>query len=82
MHLILNLEFLLGLTQKTIALFLKKTAEDSIGRKTDPLKPAMPILNFNINRAGMNFPSERKIVLNKARGGLRKLKGREVENEV
>jgi hypothetical protein len=61
---------------KKIAASLKKSAEDSVRRKTGPFQSAMSMLNFYINRAGKNLPSERKKVLEQAKIELRKLFGK------
>jgi hypothetical protein len=58
---------------KRIAKSLKKSAEDSVRRKTSPFQSAMSMLNFYINRAGKNLPRNRKIILEKAKEELRKL---------
>lgn len=60
-----------------IALSLKKSAEESTMRKSGPFRSAMSMLNFYINRAGKNLPSDRKIVLGQAKVELRKLYGKE-----
>jgi hypothetical protein len=56
-----------------IALSLKRSAESSTRRKTDPFRSAMSMLNFYINRAGKNLPAKRRRVLNQAKDELRKL---------
>jgi len=61
---------------RKIALSLKRSAEESMRRKTDPFRSAMSILNFYINRAGKNLPLDRKRVLNKAKEELRGLFGK------
>ncbi len=61
---------------KKIALSLKKSAEESTRRKAKPCQSAMSMLNFYINRAGKNLPTERKKVLEQAKTELRKLFGR------
>ena len=62
---------------KKIAISLKRSAEDSIRRKTTPFQSAMSMLNFYINRAGKNLNptrnSTRKIILEQAKVELRKL---------
>lgn len=58
---------------RKIALSLKRSAEESLRRKTDPFRSAMSMLNFYINRAGKNLPASRKKVLDKAKEELRKL---------
>lgn len=56
---------------RKIALSLKRSAESSLRRKTDPFRSAMSMLNFYINRAGKNLPSSRKKILEKAKSELR-----------
>ncbi|MDP3012112.1 MAG: DUF3175 domain-containing protein [Candidatus Hydromicrobium sp.] len=62
---------------KKIAISLKRSAEDSIRRKTTPFQSAMSMLNFYINRAGKNLnPTRnptRKKILEQAKVELRKL---------
>jgi hypothetical protein len=58
---------------KRIAASLKNSAENSIRRKAAPFQSAMSMLNFYINRAGKNLPSERKKILEEAKAELRKL---------
>lgn len=61
---------------KKIALSLKESAENSTRRKTTPFMSAMSMLNFYINRAGRNLPSERLRILNLAKLELRKVFGK------
>jgi len=58
---------------RKIALSLKRSAETSPRRKSDPFRSAMSMLNFYINRAGKNLPARRKNVLNRAKEELRLL---------
>jgi hypothetical protein len=58
---------------RKIALSLKKSAEESRGRKAPPLQSAMSMLNFYINRAGKNLPEGRRKVLEQAKVELRKV---------
>jgi hypothetical protein len=58
---------------KRIAKSLKKSAEDSVRRKTSPFQSAMSMLNFYINRAGKNLPVQRRKILESAKVELRKL---------
>jgi hypothetical protein len=62
---------------KHIALSLKKSAEESHRRRSDPYRSAMSMLTFYINRAGSNLPVDQKAVLEKAKDELRKAFGRE-----
>lgn len=54
-----------------IALSLKRSAERSRRRKSDPYRSAMSMLTFYINRAGKNLPASRKRTLNRAKDELR-----------
>ncbi len=58
---------------KRIASSLKKSAEASTRRKAKPFQSAMSMLNFYINRAGKNLPSNQKKILEQAKIELRKL---------
>jgi translation initiation factor 2 alpha subunit (eIF-2alpha) len=61
---------------RAIALSLKRSAEHSTRRKSDPYRSAMSMLTFYINRAGSNLPKERKERLEKAKSELRALYGK------
>ena len=58
---------------RLIARSLKRSAEASQRRKSDPFRSAMSMLNFYINRAGKNLPARRKKVLEQAKSELRRL---------
>ncbi|HEX4114206.1 MAG TPA: DUF3175 domain-containing protein [Stellaceae bacterium] len=58
---------------KRIAASLKRSAERSKRRKTDPYRSAMSMLTFYINRAGRNLPATRKRVLERSKVELRRL---------
>ncbi|HEU4825888.1 MAG TPA: DUF3175 domain-containing protein [Dongiaceae bacterium] len=60
-----------------IALSLKRSAERSKRRKAAPYRSAMSMLTFYINRAGRNLPKEKLRVLERAKGELRKVFGRD-----
>jgi hypothetical protein len=60
-----------------IALSLKRSAEHSKRRKSEPYRSAMSMLTFYINRAGKNLPEKRRKVLEEAKDELRKVYGRE-----
>jgi hypothetical protein len=62
---------------KEIAASLKRSAEESRRRKSEPYRSAMSMLTFYINRAGKSLPAERKRVLERAKDELRKAFGRE-----
>ena len=57
---------------RRIASSLKRSAESSKRRKGTPFQSAMSMLNFYINRAGSNLSSQRKSILEKAKGELRR----------
>lgn len=61
---------------KKIAVSLQKSAMESQARKAQPFASAMSMLNFYINRAGKNLPTDRIRILNQAKVELRKLFGR------
>jgi uncharacterized protein DUF3175 len=56
-----------------IARSLKRSAERSRRRKSDPFRSAMSMLVFYINRAGKNLPRERRAILEQAKDELREL---------
>jgi hypothetical protein len=62
---------------KAIALSLKRSAERSRRRKSDPYRSAMSMLTFYINRGGKNLPAGRKKILQRAKGELREAFGRD-----
>ena len=59
-----------------IAKSLKRSAERSHRRKSDPYRSAMSMLVFYINRAGKNLPAARKRKLEAAKDELRKAFGK------
>lgn len=61
---------------KAIARSLKRSAELSRRRKSDPYRSAMSMLTFYINRAGTNLPKRRRDVLERAKDELRAEFGR------
>ena len=61
---------------RAIAQSLKRSAEASTRRRSDPYRSAMSMLTFYINRAGKNLPTERRERLEKAKGELRALYGK------
>ncbi|MBL3826628.1 MULTISPECIES: DUF3175 domain-containing protein [unclassified Marinobacter] len=61
---------------REIALSLKKSAEESTRRKSDPYRSAMSMLTFYINRAGKQLPAEQKDRLEAAKDELRALFGK------
>ncbi len=58
---------------RDIAASLKRSAELSRQRKSAPLRSAMSMLTFYINRAGTKMSAGRKRTLEAAKGELRKL---------
>ena len=64
---------------RPIALSLKRSAERSHRRKSEPYQSAMSMLNFYINRARKNLPASRRQVLEDAKDELRTAFGREKE---
>ena len=62
---------------KSIARSLKRSAEHSHRRKSDPYRSAMSMLTFYINRAGKNLPKQRRQRLEAAKDELRALYGKE-----
>src|SRR5438132_6815308 len=62
---------------RQIALSLKRSAERSKRRKSAPFRSAMSMLNFHINRAGHGMSASQRRVLERAKGELRRLYGRE-----
>ncbi|MDB5540052.1 MAG: hypothetical protein JWQ89_1779 [Devosia sp.] len=66
-----------GSDPQEIALSLKRSAERSRRRKSEPYQSAMSMLTFYINRAGKNLSASHKQVLEDAKDELRKVFGRE-----
>ena len=62
---------------KKIAASLKRSAERSHRRKSDPYRSAMSMLVFYINRGGKNLSARRKRILERAKPELRKAFGKE-----
>jgi len=56
-----------------IARSLKRSADRSDRRKSDPYRSAMSMLTFYINRAGKNLSTRQKGVLERAKAELRRL---------
>lgn len=61
---------------RAIAESLKRSAEHSTRRKSDPYRSAMSMLTFYINRAGKNLPRETRDRLEAAKVELRELYGK------
>jgi hypothetical protein len=62
---------------KKIALSLKRSAEHSNRRKSEPYRSAMSMLTFYINRAGKDLPAAQRMRLETAKDELRRAFGRE-----
>ena len=62
---------------KRIAASLKRSAERSHRRKSNPYRSALSMLTFYINRAGKNLPAGRRKTLQRAKVELRKQFGRD-----
>jgi hypothetical protein len=62
---------------RQVGLSLKRSAERSRRRKSEPFRSAMSMLNLYINRAGKNLSPTRRRTLERAKGELRKLFRRE-----
>jgi len=65
---------------REIALSLKKSADQSRRRKSEPFRSAMSMLTFYINRAGQHLPKEQRDRLEEAKDELRVLYGRPRKN--
>jgi hypothetical protein len=61
---------------RRIALSLKRSAEKSRRRKTDPFRSALSMLNFYINRAGRKLSKSQRGRLEAAKNELRGLYAR------
>jgi hypothetical protein len=61
---------------KKIALSLKRSAEQSTRRRSDPYRSAMSMLTFYINRAGKELSQADRTRLEKAKEELRKAFGK------
>jgi hypothetical protein len=63
---------------RRIALSLKRSAERSRRRKSEPFRSAMSMLNLYINRAGKKLSPERRRTLDRAKVELRRVFHREL----
>src|SRR5438046_4169179 len=61
---------------RQIALSLKRSAERSKRRKSNPYRSAMSMLTFYLNRAGRSLPKARRARLEAAKDELRHLYGK------
>ncbi len=66
---------------RAIARSLRRSADSSRRRKSDPFRSAMSMLSFYINRAGKNLSRDERSRLEKAKEELRALYGRERRRE-
>jgi len=62
---------------KRIARSLKRSAEHSRRRKSEPYRSAMSMLTFYVNRAGKNLSPARRRVLERAKTELKHAFGRD-----
>ena len=62
---------------RAIAASLKRSALASRRRKAEPFRSAMSMLNFHINRSGRSLSAQRRDILERAKGELRRLFARE-----
>ncbi|MGH8662756.1 MAG: DUF3175 domain-containing protein [Burkholderiales bacterium] len=62
---------------RAVAQSLKRSAEHSKRRKSEPFRSALSMLVFHLNRGGKGLPQARRDVLERAKDELRKLYGRE-----
>ena len=60
-------------TARLVALSLKRSADRSRRRKSEPYRSAMSMLTFHVNRAGRGMCAERRKVLTEAKDELRRL---------
>ncbi len=65
-----------GKDPERIAASLKRSAERSRRRKSNPYRSALSMLTFYINRAGRNLPAGRRRILMRAKDELRRQFGR------
>jgi hypothetical protein len=63
-------------TPHGVATSLKRSADRSHRRKSDPYRSAMSMLTFHLNRGGRNLSPSRRRVLESAKNELRTLYGR------
>ena len=70
--------FSLGAPNK-IVLSLKRSADRSRRRKSNPFRSAMSMLNFYINRAGTKLSKNQRRRLEAAKDELRRLYGKKVK---
>lgn len=66
---------------REIACSLKKSADESSRRKSDPYRSAMSMLTFYINRAGKQLTPEQRDRLEAAKDELRALFGKPRKNQ-
>lgn len=66
---------------RDIARSLKRSADSSHRRKSDPYRSAMSMLTFYMNRAGKTLPKKQKSNLEAAKQELRELYGKAQKSE-
>jgi hypothetical protein len=66
---------------REIALSLKRSADASRHRRSEPFRSAMSMLTFYLNRAGSRLPAQQRSRIEAARDELRELYGRPRRNE-
>lgn len=66
---------------KAVAQSLKRSAEKSDRRQSGAFRSAMSMLTFYINRTGKDLDADQKKVLEEAKDELRKLFGRELQDD-
>ena len=64
-------------SSRQIARSLKRSAEKSTRRKSSPVRSAMSMLTFHINRMGTKLTGSRRRVLEQAKSDLRKMFARD-----
>lgn len=66
-----------GTDPKKIAASLKRSAESSTHRKTNPYRSALSMVTFYLNRGGRNLPKSKKAVLERTKLELKRQFGRD-----
>jgi hypothetical protein len=66
---------------RAMAASLKRSAERSQRRKSEPFRSAMSMLNFYVNRAGKKLTPTRRRTLDQAKLELRRLYGRNARSK-
>ncbi|MGH7994820.1 MAG: DUF3175 domain-containing protein [Opitutaceae bacterium] len=66
-----------GSDPKRIAASVKRSAERSRHLKTTPYRSALSMITFYSNRGGRNLTAQKKAVLQRAKGELKRLFGKD-----